>query len=202
MKAADDWHFDRNRQRRLKVEMLLKVAAECFNRKGFSGTSLKDVARRLTITDAALYYYVRNKEELVYLCYLRAVELAEASLDHAERDGHTPLEKLELYVRYQIKKICGEEGPVAILSEIPALNAEHREVIMARSIELNRRITVLIRQGVAAGGVVSRDPVATSYAILGALNWIPKWHRKDASVSKEELADSYVELFCSGLSPR
>ncbi len=201
-KAADDWHFDRTRQRHMKLEKMLKVAADCFNRKGFSGTSLKDVARRLSITDAALYYYVKNKEELVYLCYLRAVELAEASLERAERDGTAPLHKLELYVRYQIEEICGDDGPVAILSEIPALNAKHREVIMARSIEVNRWITGLIRQGVAEGSIVSSNPIATSDAILGAVNWIPKWYRKDSSMSKEELADSFVETFCLGLTPR
>ena len=43
---------------------VLRAAARCFNEKGFSGTSLKDVANELGLTDAALYYYVRNKEEL------------------------------------------------------------------------------------------------------------------------------------------
>ena len=50
---ANDWHFDREQQRRMKQDKLLKVAAECFNQKGFSGTSLKDIARKLSITDAA-----------------------------------------------------------------------------------------------------------------------------------------------------
>ena len=48
-------------------DRVLKAAATCFNHKGFSGTSLKDVSKHLNLTDAALYYYVRNKEELVYL---------------------------------------------------------------------------------------------------------------------------------------
>ena len=46
-------------------DRILKAAATCFNRKGYSGTSLKDVSRHLGLTDAALYYYVKNKEELV-----------------------------------------------------------------------------------------------------------------------------------------
>ena len=55
---------------RLKRNRMLKAAARCFNIKGYSGTSLKDVADLLGLTDAALYYYVRNKQELVYLCYV------------------------------------------------------------------------------------------------------------------------------------
>ena len=99
---ANDWHFDREQQRRMKRDKLLKVAADCFNQKGFSGTSLKDVAQKLNITDAALYYYVKNKEELVNLCYLRALDLGQSALDRAIEEGETPLLKLELFIRYQV----------------------------------------------------------------------------------------------------
>ncbi len=40
----------------LQRDRMLKAAATCFNQKGFSGTSLKDVAKHLGLTDAALYY--------------------------------------------------------------------------------------------------------------------------------------------------
>ena len=66
---ADETRFSQQRDR------VLKAAAHCFNRKGYSGTSLKDVANMLGLTDPALYYYVRNKEELVYLCYVRAADV-------------------------------------------------------------------------------------------------------------------------------
>ena len=73
----------------LQKDRMLRAAALCFNQKGYSGTSLKDVAGHLGLTDAALYYYVRNKEELVYLCYLRAAELGKEALDKAvDRGGN------------------------------------------------------------------------------------------------------------------
>jgi len=65
----------------LQKARMLKAAAQCFNEKGYSGTSLRDVADLLGLTDAALYYYVRNKEELVYLCYVRAADLGREALD-------------------------------------------------------------------------------------------------------------------------
>jgi AcrR family transcriptional regulator len=38
---------------------------------------LTRIAKRLRITKTALYHYVRNKNELLYLCYQRSVELTE-----------------------------------------------------------------------------------------------------------------------------
>ena len=78
---AAETRFESQRDR------ILKAAATCFNQKGYSGTSLKDVSRHLGLTDAALYYYVKNKEELVYQCYLRAAAPRRdtSNLHHAER---------------------------------------------------------------------------------------------------------------------
>ncbi|MEZ5946966.1 MAG: TetR/AcrR family transcriptional regulator [Hyphomonas sp.] len=130
MNAPDSWHFDRQLRHQLKRDMLLKVAAHCFNEKGTSGTSLKDLAHQLGITDAAVYYYVKNKEELIYLCYCRALDIGGVALDKALAEGKTTLEKLQLYIRYQVEAVCGEEGPVAMLSEIPALSKKHKDELL------------------------------------------------------------------------
>jgi AcrR family transcriptional regulator len=197
-----DWHFDKEEQRRQKLKKLLKVAAECFNEKGFSGTSLKDVARKLSITDAALYYYVKNKEELVNLCYIHAVDLAEAAYDRAAKEGETALAILQLYIRYQINEFCGPEGPITILSEIPALTPTHRDLMKKQTSKHAKRITALIEAGVADGSMCSSNPVAAGDALMGALNWIPKWYRPNSLLSGEEIAESFIETFTLGLKSR
>lgn len=201
-KTEVDWHFNKTEQRRLKRDIVLKVAAECFNEKGITGTSLKDVARKLNITDAALYYYVRNKEELVTLCYMRALDLGERALQRAIEEGDTQLEKLQLYIRYQLEEVCGEDGPVAILSEIPALKPEHQKTIRSRSSAHTKRITQLLTDGVKEGSIVADDPAITCDAILGALNWTPKWFKPDAGPDGRQIAEAFVQTFTRGLLPR
>ncbi len=202
MKNDANWHFNKTEQRRLKRDIVLKVAAECFNEKGISGTSLKDVARKLDITDAALYYYVKNKEELVTLCYLRALDLGEHALDKAMKEGEDCLEQLQLYIRYQLEEVCGEDGPVAILSEIPALKPEHQKTIRARSSEHSKKIAQLLIDGEKEGTIHAPNPVVTCNSILGALNWTPKWFRSDSGPSGDEIADTFIETFTQGLLPR
>ena len=98
---ADETRFSQQRDR------VLKAAANCFNRKGYSGTSLKDVANMLGLTDPALYYYVRNKEELVYLCYVRAADVGREAMERAVADGGTGLEQARRYLRYHIESMVG-----------------------------------------------------------------------------------------------
>jgi AcrR family transcriptional regulator len=202
MADLKDWHFDKEQQRRLKRDRLLKVAARCFNAKGFSGTSLKDVAQKLGITDAALYYYVKNKEELVYLCYVRALDLGEAALQRAMQEGQSPLDQLELFIRYQIEEVCGEDGPVAIMSEISALSPEHRAHVLQRATAHSRKITHIITAGINGGTMTSPNPIASCDAILGALNWVPKWYRPDQGLTGAQIADAFVHIFTRGLQLR
>jgi AcrR family transcriptional regulator len=202
MATRSDWHFDKEEQRRLKRDKLLKVAAECFNQKGFSGTSLKDVAQKLSISDAAIYYYVKNKEELVNLCYIRALDLGESALDRAIEEGNSPLERLELFIRYQIDEVCGDDGPVAIMSEIPALKPEHRDYVMKRSTRHTKKITQLIKDGISDGSISSPNPIASCDALLGALNWTPKWYRPESNLSASDIADAFIHTFTQGLKKR
>ena len=94
----------------LQRDRMLKAAAYCFNQKGYSGTSLKDVASILGLTDAALYYYVRNKEELVYLCYVRAAEIGREAMDRAINDADSGFDQVYKYLQYHIEYMVDDRG--------------------------------------------------------------------------------------------
>jgi AcrR family transcriptional regulator len=184
----------------LQKDRMLRAAALCFNQKGFSGTSLKDVASHLGLTDAALYYYVRNKEELVYLCYLRAAELGKAALDEATGGDGSGLDRVQRYLRLHAEFMVGEPGPVAIMSEIPSLSDEHREEILSLSRAHSARFESLLEEGIADGSIRRCDVRMTGNAIMGALNWIPKWHHGNSDVGRQ-VVDSFPEILSRGLQP-
>lgn len=180
--------------------MLLSVAAQCFNEKGTTGTSLKDVARRLGITDAAVYYYVRNKEELIYLCYSRALDIGTAAFDQALSSDGSSLDKIRVYIRRQIEAVCGDEGPVAMLSEIPSLSPQHRDEIVARSRAHTQRLVSLIEAGVSEGAIDTPDPAIACNAILGAVNWLPKWFRPAGHWTGSQIGEVFADTLTRGLT--
>jgi len=182
----------------LQKDRMLKAAAQCFNEKGYSGTSLKDVANILGLTDAALYYYVRNKEELVYLCYLRAAALGRESMDRAIAAGSNGLDTVQRYVRYHVAGMVGDRGPVAIMSEIPSLQPVHREEILAVSRQHSARFESILDQGIADGSIAACDVRMTGNAIMGALNWVPKWFHGDADVATQ-LTREFPKILSAGL---
>src|SRR5210317_223843 len=184
----------------LQKDRMLRAAARCFNEKGYSGTSLKDVANILGLTDAALYYYVRNKEELVYLCYIRAGEIGRETMDRAIEDGANGLDIVRRYLRYHLEVMTGERGPIAIMSEIPSLKPGHRQEVLEISRRHSARFEAVLRQGIEDGSIAPCDVRMTGNAIMGALNWVPKWFRGDAAIAANVVAE-FPEILSAGLRP-
>ena len=180
-----------------KVRML-RAAAQCFNQKGYSGTSLRDVAALLGLTDAALYYYVRNKEELVYLCYVRAADLGREALDRAWSEGENGMDVILRYFRYHIEMMVGERGPIAIMSEIPSLKPDHRDEVLELSRQHSKNFEAVLEAGIKDGSVSPCNVRMTGNAIMGSINWIPKWFHGDPDLA-QKLIKEFPEILARGL---
>jgi len=191
-RVADETRFEAQRHR------ILKAAATCFNHKGFSGTSLKDVSRHLGLTDAALYYYVKNKEELVYQCYLRAAELGREAMQRGIDDGANGFESAYLYIAYHVEIMVGDRGPVAIMSEIPSLKRAHRNEILEVSRRHSTGFEEILESGINDGSITSCDIRMTGNAIMGSINWIPKWFHGNSKMAKQILRE-FPEILTAGL---
>ena len=183
----------------LQRDRVLKAAADCFNRKGYSGTSLKDVANRLGLTDPALYYYVRNKEELVYLCYLRAADIGREAMERAAVEGQTGLEQVRLYLRYHIEGMVGDKGPIAIMSEIPSLKPDHRDEVLELSRRHSLNFEAMLKRGIVDGSIAECNVRMTGNAIMGSINWIPKWYHGDERMGFAILGE-FPEILSHGLA--
>ena len=190
--ASQESRFEQQHDR------MLRAAADCFNQKGYSGTSLKDVANRLGLTDPALYYYVRSKEELVYLCYVRAAEVGREAMQLAIDRGQDGLDKVLRYLRNHVDFIVGERGPIAIMSEVPSLNSEHRKEVLELSRKHSAAFEALLEEGIADGSIAPCNVRMTGNAIMGAVNWIPKWYHGDSAVA-EQIIEEFPRILASGL---
>ncbi len=183
----------------LTRERILAESAEVFNRRGHRGTTLDGIARRLGVTKAALYYHVKNKEELSYLCHQASLEIGVEGIRQARTRGRSPDEQLRIAVAYYIEEMSDQlRGTVALLEE-GALSPRHHRRIIALRDEYEAMLRSLIAEGVASGVFVPCDPKLVGFAILGAMNWIPKWYNADGKYSGKQIAEAFAAYMVRGI---
>ena len=84
MEASAGTGTRRRRPRGVTRERILDVALELFNEQGYDKTSLREIAERLDITKAALYYHFRSKADILLELHLRLHHLGRDLLDRLD----------------------------------------------------------------------------------------------------------------------
>jgi AcrR family transcriptional regulator len=202
--AASPWRSRRKARadRHLKREAVIHAAARAFNARGFHNTSLDDIATALGVTKPTLYYYVENKEQLLFESFCAGLEPVRAAVRDARASGRSARERLHGVLLRYAQAIASEFGWCMVRAEDQDLSAEMRTHVKALKSEIDQGIRRLIREGIADGSIGACDPKMTAFALAGALNWIAHWYRDSQPQSASQVADAFVALFENGLRPR
>lgn len=184
----------REQQRSVKEEVLFETAARWFNRHGFHGTSLSNLATELGITKAALYHYVKDKSELLYQLHLRSLQAAEDARNKAVEEGLTGLERVYLIAKLYVFAITSSPTFTFVLLEDGALTPEQSREILKRRIWLERDLRELIASGIRDGSITPCDPKFVALMFGGAMNSIAKWYRPNGEWTGEQVASELGRL--------
>jgi AcrR family transcriptional regulator len=192
----------RPRDHEVKREAVIRAAARAFNERGYHHTSLDDIAADLGVTKPTVYYYVANKEQLLFECFLAGLKPIRAALREADRLEGTGRDRLNAVVRGYATAIASEYGWCMVRAHDQDLGVEMRREINALKSEIDQGIRRLLRAGMDDGSIGPCDAKITAFALAGALNWIAHWYRADQVLSATEIAAAFVEFFERGLQPR
>lgn len=160
-----------------RMDEIIDAAAAVFARAGYHGASTQDIADRLGIRQASLYYYVRSKEAaLEAVCVIgvegyveRAREIAQSNLSNGE--------KLARLIRAHLWPMHDRADYVRVfLSQRQHLPAPSRRRIGARSRAYEQVCKGVIEAGVSQGVFrADLNPAQMTMALIGACNAATAW---------------------------
>ena len=151
------------------------------------------------VTKAALYYYVKNKEDLLLQCHQKALDIAIDAVRTALAQASAPDEQLRTVLTRYINGMTDQLAGVVVLLYEGALSPLHYREIMEQRDEYERMLRGIIEAGIASGVFVPCDAQLVGFAILGALNWIPRWYSPGGPRSAKDIAATFAECFVRGL---
>jgi AcrR family transcriptional regulator len=178
---------------------ILKSAARAFRRLGYHGATVEQIAAALHMKKGNLYYYFKNKEEILFACHQYSLDKLLQVVDEVEGSGAPPAEKLQTLIVAFVHLILDELHGTALILQLDALSPAHLKAVIARRDRFDQGIRNVLEEGIADGSFAKRDVKLLSFALLGAVNWIPRWFNPAGSATSTEIADRFAEYLIAGL---
>jgi AcrR family transcriptional regulator len=181
---------------------ILKAAAAAFRKLGYHGATVEEIAAALHMKKGNLYYYFRNKEEILFACHQYSLDRLLAILDDIEHSGVAPEQKLRRLIAAFVHTILDELHGTALGLDLEALSPAHLRTVIVRRDRFDKGMREVLKEGIRSGTFVYADAKLLSFAILGAVNWIPRWYNPDGPSTSDEIADRFADYLIAGLRRR
>jgi TetR/AcrR family transcriptional regulator, cholesterol catabolism regulator len=178
-----------------KRERIIEEAVKLFYARGFTGTTLDDVAAQLGVTKPFIYTHFRSKVELLAALCTPTIEMSLAAVENAARQPGSPTARLHCAIVDFTHVILSRQANIAIFfREEKNLAPEALAEINALRRKFDRVLSQLLAEGVAAGEFQIADVNLTSLALGGMISWAYTWHRPNGRLKLDELCNRMADL--------
>lgn len=187
-----------------RYQEVMDAAAVAFAEKGYLGASTKDIADRLNIRQASLYYYFTSKDAALAAVCERGVRAFIGRLRSILDDETSPVERrIHAAIANHLQPLA--EKPYAdyirvFLRHRHELPPEPRAVVARLAREYQDLIQQLFEIGVASGELRSDlDTHLATLAFLGLCNAVITNRSLPAATSIEQIIDEYADILSRGM---
>ena len=178
---------------------ILKSAAAAFRRRGYHGASVDEIASALEMTKGNLYYYFKNKEEILYACHDYSLEVLLALMAEIQAEESRPDDKLRKLILAFIHMMLDELRGTALTLDLQALSPPLLKRIIAKRDRFDHGMREIIQQGIESGLFRPGDPKMIGFAMMGAVNWITKWFDPAGPMTSEDIGQRFADYLVGGL---
>lgn len=202
--AASPWASapDRKQQREAKRRAVLQAAAQLFNERGFHATSLDDIAARLHVSKPTLYYYVKNKDEILLQCVSQGLEMMLEGIEASRTAGGKAIDQLMTCMQVYARIVTMDFGMCLIRVGDEQLPLDSRKELRRLKSAIDQEFRRLVAEGVREGSLQPCDPKMTAFVIAGALSWIGRWYQPGGEYTPEQVAQQCIATLCDGVLRR
>ena len=184
----------------LEEEKIANDAIDLFAEKGYAATSIRDIANSLKVSSSLLYYYFKNKEELLFTILEAIGEELLHTIDKEKNKAGEPLEVMRGMIMGHIRLVEKENKRAKLFVEqqhnlskkyLETINRQHRNIYDLYVDQLKKLREV---------GIISNDSLSvTAFAIIGMIMWSYRWYRKGGGLSVEDMGNQLIETFFYGI---
>ncbi|MGV0838242.1 TetR/AcrR family transcriptional regulator [Mycolicibacterium thermoresistibile] len=181
----------------------MDTAVRLFHSNGYASTSIQAIADEMGILKGSLYYYIRNKEDLLYQVLVDVHDDLGQILDDVRKDTDAaPLDRLSTYVKQQAEYSASNVPRIAIYyRDSEHLSDQHRKTIYNRRRDHQNFVTELLKEAQRLGECPSdEDPKVLANLVFGTFIWTYRWYNPRKYGNPEALGEACARYVIRAVS--
>ncbi len=180
---------------------ILLAAGRLFRQKGFSATTVREIASGAQMLPGSLHYRYASKDEILIALMKRGIERAIDAVQTAVSGIRDPVERLRLGMRAHLKALLtGEDALYVLLFDWRSLPVAAREGVERERSKYQAYWDGLLFEAAGTGrGRPMVDLEAVREFGFGALNWVATWYRPESGRTPEQISDTFWTFMAYGL---
>lgn len=179
---------------------ILDAAAKLFSERGYTATSMRDIAENIEMEAASLYNHIASKEDLLHsICFETAQRFinAIAEVNDIYFNGE---DKLKMAVNNHVQILTENLSAAKVfLYEWRNLNTNHKAEFIELRDRYEKGIIDIIETGEQENIFSEVDKKFAALNILSSVNWIVEWYKPEGQMTPKEIAGKLCDFILSGL---
>lgn len=172
-----------------KREDILYSAITIIAEKGYHGTTMEDIASRLLMTKGSLYYYFKNKQELVYESQIKLLNKSLDNFKYVNGMEANAQEKLIKMIQLHTQNLVYNKAEFELMIKPEEIFSQEQldEIYRLRE-EYAIKYDELLKEGIEDGSFdIKEDEIKiVRNLLLGAMNWVTQWHSLEGDKNLDE----------------
>lgn len=184
-------------------EDIIQISLELFDRHGFHRVSVKQIVEAAGTSKGGFYHHFQSKDELLFVIHDTFITYVLKEAETATRTHHSPTDQIQAIIQSFVHVFDLYQSHITVFyQESNYVDSSYEEEINRKRDQFKEKIFTVVKKGQEQNEFRRElPPEITGMAILGMVNWINKWYRKDGAYTIEEIADVFTDLVLHFLLP-
>lgn len=183
-----------------RKEVIIAEAAKLFREKGFSATSMRDLAEHVGVEAASLYNHISSKAEILQEICFKVANQFMSHIEEVDNSQQSAIAKIEAILRFHIRQMVEHYEEVYVSDrEWKHLTEPYMQNMQSQRRAYRQKIALIIEEGIRKGEIKAIDAPTAVLIMLHAVSGIESWHRSTKKIEGGVLEDNMVMILVEGL---
>ena len=183
-----------------RKDVIIAKAAKLFREKGFSATSMRDLAEHVGVEAASLYNHISSKAEILQEICFKVANNFLSHIEEVDAANENSISKVEAILRFHIRQMIDNYEEVYVSDrEWKHLTDPYLSNMQGQRRAYRQRIASIIELGIQRNEIKDIDAPTVVLIMLHAVSGIESWHRSKKKIEPKLLEDNMVQILIEGL---